>query len=334
MKCINPITNLDIPSDRKGSKDFRKELIEDGLWNSFEFMDPVEGIEEVIRGVHDDSLISEIKRASSRGNNIDPDTYTTKTSYELAVRTAAGASAVTRQVWDRQAEVGFALTRPPGHHATRERAMGFCLVNNVAIAAEDLIQNRSAERIAIVDLDVHHGNGTQDIFYNRPDVFYFSTHQYPFYPGTGWYDETGAGAGENTTLNIPLSAHSGDQAYRTSITDVILPVLDRYQPEIILVSLGTDAHWRDPIANLLVSAETYGDCIGLLYQWTLANCGGRLSIVLEGGYDLDSFIESCKAAIAAVSDYQFDDLLGRSSKREDYSWEQEIPQIRRLWKLT
>ncbi len=311
----------------------RQELVDLGLWETFEFTKPVDDIEDALHAVHEQSLIDAIRRASSRGNNLDPDTYTTEISYDLALRTCAGTAAVACDVWDRNTDVGCALCRPPGHHATRKRAMGFCLFNNVAIAAQYLVKNRNAKKIAVVDIDVHHGNGTQDIFYRRQDVFYFSTHQYPFYPGTGWYDETGAAGGEGKTLNIPLPAYSGDQAMLTSINEVIIPMLDRYQPEMIMVSLGFDAHWKDPIANLLLSAETYGECIQLLKLWADKHCNGRFMIVTEGGYDLSAIRQSTKKVVGTVIGEQYDDDLGKSPVHEDFQWEKHIREIKSMWEI-
>jgi acetoin utilization deacetylase AcuC-like enzyme len=157
--------------------------------------------------------------------------------------------AVASAIWEGKAKRGFALTRPPGHHAMRGQGMGFCLLNNVAIAAEALIKNNNVERLAIVDLDLHHGNGTQEIFWNRSDVFYVSTHQSPFYPGTGRLEDIGSGEGVGWTANFPLPPLSGDEAFLTIMDELILPLLDQKKPQIILVSYGFDSHWLDPLGS-------------------------------------------------------------------------------------
>jgi len=169
----------------------KSALKEYGYWQAYPRLEPDKISEDVLWAIHTPEYLSALEEICERGMHFDADTYTTPASWDLALNSAGGAIAIARAVWSGEAQRGFALTRPPGHHATSQRAMGFCLLNNIALAAENLIQEEGARRLAIIDLDLHHGNGTQDIFFSRGDVFYLSTHQYPHYPGTGWLNETG-----------------------------------------------------------------------------------------------------------------------------------------------
>jgi len=207
------------------------------------------------------------------------------------------------------------------------------LLNNDAIAAEYLLQEKGAQRVAIIDLDQHHGNGTQDIFWNRGDVFYMSTHQYPHYPGTGSLRETGAGDGEGTTANFPLSPFSGDHAFLSIMDEAILPLLDRYKPEMILVSYGFDPHWRDPLGNLLLTAAGYGVLIDRLNKWADDHCQGRIALYLEGGYDLDAAGACAQGVVAALLGQHWDDPVGAPSQPESLGWQSMLQDAARIWNL-
>jgi acetoin utilization deacetylase AcuC-like enzyme len=178
--------------------------------------------------------------------------------------------------------------------------MGFCLLNNVALAAQFLIDQRAAAKLAIIDLDLHHGNGTQNIFYSRGDVLYISTHQYPYYPGTGWINEVGEGEGRLATANLPLPAFSGDAAFMQGMDRFILPLLDRFQPEMLLVSFGFDPHFDDPLGNLQLTSGGYGDLIRELAAWSDENCQGKIALFLEGGYNLEAAGACSLTAVAAL----------------------------------
>jgi acetoin utilization deacetylase AcuC-like enzyme len=256
----------------------------------------------------------------------------------LALNAAGGGAAVAEAVWARQARTGFALTRPPGHHATSTRGMGFCLLNNIALAAEYLIHHPlqggvNAERLAIVDLDLHHGNGTQDIFWRRSDVLYISTHQSPLYPGSGSLEETGAGEGIGCTANFPLPPFTGDEGFREVMGTLILPLLDRFKPQMLLVSMGFDPHWRDPLGSLSLSAQTYGDLIASLVDWADRNCSGKVALFLEGGYDLDAGRACIQAAVAAMLRQPWQDPLGPSPYQQSSSWQAVVRAARQIWGL-
>ncbi len=304
-----------------------------GWWDAYPRLSPADVPPAVMEGVHRPAYLRALETACARGQRLDMDTYTTPASWGLALNAAGGALAVARAVWRGEARRGFALTRPPGHHATPGRGMGFCLLNNVALAAEDLLQNEGAQRLAIVDLDQHHGNGTQDVFYARGDVFYFSTHQFPHYPGTGQVNETGMGEGEGTTANFPLPAYSGDVAFLTIMDEAILPLLDRYAPEMILVSYGFDPHWRDPLGNLLLTAEGYKALIERLCVWADAHGAGRIVLVLEGGYDLDAAAACSQGVVAALLAQPWEDPLGKPPRPEREGWRAMLDEALHLWKL-
>jgi acetoin utilization deacetylase AcuC-like enzyme len=253
--------------------------------------------EGTLQLVHDAELVGQVKALIQRGGGyIDADTVTSPGSWEAALRAAGGLVEAVDAVSSGRMHNALCLVRPPGHHATPHRSMGFCLFNNVAIAAQWLIANGKASRVAILDYDVHHGNGTQDAFYDRADVLYVSTHQYPLYPGSGHWTENGSGPGLGYTVNLSLPLGSGDDVYAAALQRVIQPVVGRYQPDFVLVSLGFDAFWADPLAMLRLS-------IGGAYTFLLRSardlatelCGGRLVVGLEGGYDLRALAAGANA---------------------------------------
>jgi len=308
----------------------KKGLIEIGLWEDSPKVNPLELDQDLLEAVHDQDYLNILERASRQAQMLDPDTYTTTQSWQLALNAAGGGVAIADLVWDRKASSGFALTRPPGHHATRNRGMGFCLINNVAVATEYLLQVKKAKKIAILDLDLHHGNGTQDIFWERPDVCYISIHQAPFYPGTGALYETGSGAGEGTTLNLPIPRFSGDMAYTTLTKDIILPYLEEQKTDMLLVSYGFDTHWKDPLGSMQVSGECIYDLMGELRIWAGEYCSGRLAVFLEGGYDLEAGLVCGQAVGAALSSKKWVDSLGKSPDGEKEDWRETLSEAKEL----
>ena len=245
---------------------------------------------------HDPAYVEQIMATKGQAVMLDPDTFTSPESADVALLAAGATIQATEHAMDRR-EPAFALVRPPGHHAERNRAMGFCLYNNAAVAAAVMLQ-RGLARIAIVDIDVHHGNGTQWIFYGDPRVLYVSTHQYPFYPGTGAADEVGTGQGKGFTVNIPLEAGSTDADYALVYRTVVAPVLDEYAPELVIVSAGYDAHEQDPLASMRMSSAGYGAIVRIVREAALAH--GQLALTTEGGYDLPAMRASLEASLAAI----------------------------------
>ncbi|HWF08719.1 MAG TPA: histone deacetylase [Bryobacteraceae bacterium] len=215
------------------------------------------------------------------------DTDISARSFEVALRAAGTCLNAVDLVMQGSATNAFCIVRPPGHHASADRGMGFCLFNNIAIAARYAQQRHGAERLAIVDWDVHHGNGTQDIFYVDPSVFFFSTHQSPWYPGTGAASETGEGAGNGATMNCPLPAGSGRDQILGAVADRLLPRLDEFRPDLILISAGFDSRTGDPLGRFLLTDEDFADLTVTLLEAADKHCGGKLISVLEGGYNLD-----------------------------------------------
>jgi acetoin utilization deacetylase AcuC-like enzyme len=251
--------------------------------------------------VHDTAYIDAIRRACERAPaRLDPDTAVSEGSWEAALLSAGGALAACDAVVSRRARAAFVCTRPPGHHAERARAMGFCLFNNVAVAARYLQDAHGLERVAIVDWDVHHGNGTQEIFEADGSVFYFSTHQYPFYPGSGAAGETGRGEGRGSTLNVPLPPGAGDREYLAVFRDRLRPALDRFRPDVILISAGFDAHRSDPLAGMSLTEEGYAGMTAVVRDAAQAHGRGRLVSLLEGGYDLQALAASVEAHLRAL----------------------------------
>ena len=259
--------------------------------------------------VHAAALIRGLEAACKAGPQIiDPaPTYITNSSFEDALVAAGATLECTRAVLRGEAHNSFAIVRPPGHHAEPDRAMGFCLFNNVAIAACDALQNseRPIQRVAIVDYDAHHGNGTEAAFLREPRVAYLSTHQWGIYPGTGWY--TDAPGARRRIVNVPLPARSGDEVFRQVADRLIEPFIESFKPELMLVSAGFDAHWNDPITTLGLSTSGFFMLSRRLVGLAEEYCGGRIVFVLEGGYDPTNLANGATAV--------FDALMGTDQSR-------------------
>ena len=231
---------------------------------------------------------------------LDGDTITCRDSFGVALLAVGGFLTLLDAIASKQSSNGFALVRPPGHHALRDHAMGFCLFNTMAIGAEYLKRVYGAKKILIMDWDVHHGNGTQAAFYDDPTVLFISTHQFPFYPGSGAVNETGVGAGEGFTLNVPLPAGCTDVEYLQVFQDIVVPAAEKFQPDWILVSAGFDPHRRDPLGGMNVTEEGFGAMARLLLALANRFADGRIAFLLEGGYDLAGLRDSVAAVLAAM----------------------------------
>jgi acetoin utilization deacetylase AcuC-like enzyme len=263
-------------------------LQEDGILTQLTRVPSTAASLDAIGRVHTPRHVERLQTLSMfGGGRLDPDTYVNEDSYLAALLATGGLLNVVDAVLTGQADNGFALVRPPGHHALADRGMGFCLLNNVAIAARWAQDRHGVRRVMIVDFDVHHGNGTQAIFYNDPSALFFSTHQFPYYPGTGAADEIGSETAYRDTVNIPFPANVGDEGYLTAFREILGPVARAFRPEFILLSAGFDAHWLDPLASERLSITGYAALIEVLLELADELCHGRLVGVLEGGYNLD-----------------------------------------------
>ncbi len=284
-----------------------------------------------LRLVHSDSLITYVQRvAAAGGGNLDPDTYVSARSYDAALMAAGGTIRAVEAILGGEVDNAIALVRPPGHHATATRAMGFCLFNNVAVAAQVARSHRGVDRILIVDFDVHHGNGTQDTFAAEADVFYASTHQYPHYPGTGHWRETGRGAGRGSVLNVSLPPGVGDAGYAQVWSDLLWPIAERFRPELMLISAGYDGHWSDPLAQMSLSLTGYAWMQRELVEMASELCAGRVLFVLEGGYELDVLAHGVlNAAHALLGENVISDPIG-PSPRPERPVDTLVAQLRRL----
>jgi acetoin utilization deacetylase AcuC-like enzyme len=262
--------------------------------------------EDAILFAHPESYVNEIRKQIPDGiddeeapqpiNKLGVDTYVSPKSWEAALLAIGGANAAVDDVFSGKADNVFVASRPPCHHAELSTAMGFCLFNNVAIAARHAQRNHGAERIAIVDWDVHHGNGTQDIFKDDPSVLYCSTHQFPLFPGTGRKDEVGVG----NIVNAPLSPNTGSREFREAFNSRVLPALDNFRPDLILISAGFDAHFRDPLAEINLDESDFDWATGKLMERAERFCNHRLVSVLEGGYDLEGLSQSASSHITRL----------------------------------
>ncbi|MDI7275295.1 MAG: histone deacetylase, partial [Anaerolineae bacterium] len=240
------------------------------------------------------------------------DTYISRGSYAAAIRAAGAVREATWAVLRGDVESAFAIVRPPGHHALSNRGMGFCLFNSVAVAARDAVRSGAVERVLIADLDVHHGNGTAETFERDRSVLYFSTHQYPHYPGTGRAEEKGLG----NIVNVPLPAGTGDQGLRLAYGGLLPPLARRFRPELILVSVGYDGHWRDPLAGFQATVQGFATLVGILRDLADECCQGRLVLSLEGGYDLEALGYSVLASLAVLAGEEPEDPLGPAPSPE------------------
>ena len=273
------------------------------LWSRLHVTEPTPADRSILELVHPADYISEIEQAAREGpTSLDPDTVVSPGSWEASLRAVGAVTQAIDQVLDGTLDTAFCAVRPPGHHALADRATGFCLFNNVAIGARYAQRRRGLARILIVDWDVHHGNGTQDIFFDDPTVLYFSTHQYPFYPGTGSREEIGEGRGRGFTINVPLPAGAGDRELIRAFQEELVPKAIAFAPELVLISAGFDAHQDDPLAGLTVTASGYAELTRVVQTIAERCAKGRIVSVLEGGYNLRALGASVEAHLRAFLD--------------------------------
>ena len=278
-----------------------EKLQQSGTLQQLQQFEPQASPKETLALVHPLPYIELIETAASNGpSRLDSDTTASERSFEAARLAAGAAVAAVENVASGEVRNAFCAMRPPGHHAEVEQAMGFCLFNNVAIAAEHLVRSRLAERVLIIDWDVHHGNGTQHIFYERGDIFYLSLHQWPLYPGTGRADETGHGAGAGTTRNVLLAPDTAEQDYFDQFQRAVEETFQQFRPDFVLLSAGFDAHHRDPLASLNLSESGFASMTDFTLDCADQFSSGKLVSLLEGGYDLEALAASVEAHVKCL----------------------------------
>jgi acetoin utilization deacetylase AcuC-like enzyme len=280
----------------------RRRLEADGLLAELDLAEAPQAARGDLARVHSGTYLDAAERAIARGARVldEGDTRVSAGSWQAALAAAGGACLAVDRVLDGTWENAFVLARPPGHHAERAEAMGFCVVNNVAVAAAHARHARGVERVAIVDWDVHHGNGTQHAFEADPTVFFASLHQWPLYPGTGLAADRGAGEGEGATLNRPLPPGAGEREWLAALEDDVLPAIEAFRPGLVLVSAGFDAHRDDPLASTRLETASFARMTALVRDLARRTCGGKLVSLLEGGYDLDALAASAGAHVAGL----------------------------------
>jgi acetoin utilization deacetylase AcuC-like enzyme len=277
-------------------------LLQDkGFLSKLRMIEPRAATLEELGRVHDLPYIKSVENSALQGGGwLDPDTFLSTGSYRAAVMAAGGVLRALETVLDGGATNVFALVRPPGHHALRDRAMGFCLFNNIAVGASHLVNKLGLARVAIIDFDVHHGNGTQAAFDADNRIMYCSVHQSPLYPGTGHLNDTGSGQGKGTKVNVPLPPGCGDADYRAAFEQVIIPAVKRFKPQFLMVSAGFDAHREDGLASMCLSVAGYIWISAAIYRLADECCGGKLVFSLEGGYNLSALSYSVMAVLKVL----------------------------------
>lgn len=274
------------------------------LWKQLNHVLPERATVEEISAVHPVGYVEMIERRCKAGERVLDfgDTHVCADSYEIALLAAGGVLRGVDEVLQGKSKSAFCAIRPPGHHAESATVMGFCLFNNVAVGARYAQKNYGVKRVVILDWDVHHGNGTQEIFYEDDSVFYISLHQYPFYPGTGSANETGKGKGEGFTLNCPMSAGAGDREYREAFARKILPAIDLFKPELVMISAGFDAHKDDPLANIELTEDSFGWMTETMCEVAENYSRGKIVSVLEGGYNLEALARSVEMHVKKLGE--------------------------------
>jgi acetoin utilization deacetylase AcuC-like enzyme len=281
-----------------------------------------------ITAVHPGSYVEAVREVTSRGAAFDLDTPTSPGSWDAALHAAGGACVLVEELLGGRAPTGFSIHRPPGHHAEAARAMGFCLFNNVAVGAAHALERCGAERVLVLDWDVHHGNGTNAIFHDRSDVLFASIHQWPFYPGSGMLDDAGAGPGEGFSINLPVPAGSGPETWLPLLEHIVAPAAREYRPDLVLISAGYDAHRDDPLADCLLETSDFAAMAAHVRELG-AELGAPVGAVLEGGYDVDALAASVAATLSALSD----GVEPPSTQPVGPLLESVRQQVRRHWRL-
>lgn len=318
---FNKHNNLGHPENAERLSVMMNEIKESPMYHKLEFIEPEILPENLLLSVHSKDMVQQIKDMSSQGDTwIDMDTYVCESDYETARLAAGGLLKLCKNVIDGKISNGFALVRPPGHHATRNRSMGFCLFNNIAISANEIAKEE--KKVLIFDHDVHHGNGTQDIFYNRSNVMYQSFHLFPHYPGTGDIEEIGVGVGQGYTINAPLTHGNGNTAITKLLDEIFLPIAQQFKPDIILISSGFDSHHADVLGGFKLTSDFFGEMIAK-YQ----KIQPKIVCTLEGGYNLN-WIGKC--LLSQLSQMLSHPVIYNDSVNEDINIEPVIKEIKNV----
>ncbi|WXG40820.1 MAG: histone deacetylase [Candidatus Freyarchaeum deiterrae] len=268
-----------------------------------EMFSPEKAPTEIVALNHSMEYIEHVNHLSERGGGmLDPDTVVSARTFEVALRAVGGALLGAEKIKKGEVENSFALVRPPGHHATYDHGHGFCIFNNIAILSRYMLKNWGVKRILIVDFDAHHGNGTQDSFYDSPNVLYFTLQQWGIYPGSGWYQEIGEKEGKGYTVNVPLPWGTDDESYLFALRELLYPIADQYNPEFILVSAGFDSHYSDTLTSMNISSAGHGKIMETILDIAKQKCGGKVAVLLEGGYSLPALPQSIFNVISRMAD--------------------------------
>ena len=303
QRYLNHITRCGHPESSERLAAIYKKLNDKDIKGKFKEVCPREATKQDVSLNHSIEYIKTIEETAGRSiRNLDPDTTTSEGSWDAAIFAVGAVITGIDMILDGDALNGFALVRPPGHHAESSRSMGFCLFNNIAVGAHYLLKKYGLKRILVVDWDIHHGNGTQNSFYNMPEVLYFSTHQFPYYPGSGDFNEVGVKRGKGYTVNVPLPGGQGDEDFIDIFKSVLQPIVEEYRPQFILVSAGYDIYHLDPLGTMEVTSRGFYLMTKFLRNLAEKQCDGKILLSLEGGYHVDGLAESVKDTIIALSD--------------------------------
>lgn len=332
-------TSVFHPESAKRLEAVYKMLEAPDMKDKFTLIEPALATLEDIGMIHEEWYIEAVAKTAGKAHTyLDPDTETSPESYETARLAVGGFNNAIDAVVRGEVQNAFAFVRPPGHHAEADRAAGFCLFNNVAIGAMHAIRKHQMKRILVVDWDLHHGNGTQHSFYDDPRIIYFSTHQYPYYPGTGSVQEVGRGAGKGYTINVPLRTGPGDNEYVKIFRTILQPVALEFKPDMVLLSAGFDIYYKDPLGGMKVTPKGFACLARVLLDIADACCGGRFAVTLEGGYHIGGLTDSCRTVLnEMLGDTRVaDDDLKKMEAEADRSIDKIIDavkdQVRPYWK--
>ena len=327
-KDFNKHNNSGHPENAQRLDVMLNELKQTSFYNEIDFIEPRLLDEEILYSVHSGEMIQDIKDISETGDSwLDLDTYVCKSDYEIARKAASGLLQICMNIIDDKIDNGFALIRPPGHHATRTRSMGFCLFNNAAITANELA--KQGKKVLIFDCDTHHGNGTQDIFYNRKDVLYQSFHLYPHFPGTGLINEIGKDDGKGYTINAPLCRGNGNKAISNLLDEIFLPISKQFNPDIIIISTGYDSHHSDLLGGLKLTSNFFGEII-LEFQ----KIQPKIACTLEGGYNFN-WIGKC--FVSQIGQLMSQPVKFKDNYDESFNFQSVIDEMKNelssFWKI-